>query len=198
MSRTSKKNTVDRSRLTWVLAALLAAMTVGTVVLGVLQPQKKRPDKTTYLAAVYNTETSNKISRTTIPIEHDLWQSIVIHTIRPNRPEDMVIRCASNSKSSVVAHFTIDSAGAGLINKRWREQEPCSKFPGKILIGLQLAEGRTDATLAQAQALVVLLRDLQARCGIPASKVVVHTQSSGRSCTSDPLYRYNWREALLP
>jgi hypothetical protein len=174
-------------------------MTLGTVVLGVLQPQKKRPDKTTYLAAVYNTDSSTKISRTAVPIENELWQSIAIHTIRPTSADDMTIRCAS-ARTPVVAHFVVtpDAHGTVLISKRWREQEPSEKFPGRILIGIQLAEGRSDATLAQAKALVILIRDLQARCGVSSSKVNVHTQSSGRSCTTNPLYRYNWREALLP
>jgi len=195
MSRTGKKTVVDRSRITWVLAALLASMTIGTVVLGVLEPHKRRPDKTTYLAAVHNTDSSTKISRTSVPIENEIWQSIAIHTIRPTSPDDMGIRCG---KFPAVAHFVVAPDATVLISKRWREQEPSAKFPGKILVGIQLAEGRSDATLAQTKALVILIRELQARCNISASKVQVHSQPSGKVCTGNPLYRYNWREALLP
>jgi hypothetical protein len=195
----SKKYSVDRTRLTWVLAALVASMTIGTVVLGVLEPHKMLKNaKTTYLAATYNTDSATKISRTSVPIETDLWQAIVIHTTRNSSPDDLSVRCVSNAKSGpVIAHFAIAPDASTLIGTRWYNQEPAAKHPGKILIAVQLADGQTDATPDQANELLTRIRDLQALCNIPASKVYVHSQLSGKSC-SNPLYRYNWRKCLLP
>ncbi len=200
MTRASKKYTVDRTRLTWVLAALVASMTIGTVVLGVLEPHKILHNaKTTYLAAIHDSDSANKISRTSVPIENELWQAIVIHAIRNSSSNDLGIGCTSNGKRTppAVAHFAIAPDGSTLIGARWYNQEPAERYPGKILIAVQLADGHSDATREQATELLNRIRDLQAMCNIPASKVYVHSQLSGKSC-SNPLYRYDWRKWLLP
>jgi hypothetical protein len=199
MTRVNKKNAVDRLRLMCVLGALLASMTIGTLVLWVLEPHKMlKNTNAPYLAAVYHPESASKISRTAVPIENDLWQSVVIHTTRNRDPEDLGVRCTLNGKTvQTVAHFAIAPDGSTLIGTRWYNQEPAERFPGKILITIQLAEGRSDANLVQARELVNRIRELQALCSIPASKVFVQAQFAGKSCPN-PLYRYNWRQSLLP
>lgn len=200
MSRTAQKYAVDRSRVTWVLAALVASMTIGTVVLGVLEPGKIWSDRAAYLAATYNTDSSSKLTRTAVPIEPGLWQSVVIHTIPSSAADDdLTLRClAAGRRGPTVAHFVVSQDGPILMGSKWANQEPAEKFSGQILIGIHLVEGHTDATLAQAQAVVALVRDLQVRCSIPPKKVYVHGQLSNRACSSNPLHRYNWRQLLWP
>jgi hypothetical protein len=199
MSRATQKYAVDRSRVTWVLAALVASMTIGTVVLGVLEPSKiLRSDKAAYLAATWNTESSTKITSTAVPIKSGLWQSVVIHAIHNTYSDDLVLRCLSGKNGTTAAHFAVSQDATILIGSRWANQEPAERYPGKILIGIHLPEGQTEATLAQAQAMVALIRDLQVRCNIPPSKIYLHSQLSSRSCTSNPLHKFNWRQALWP
>jgi hypothetical protein len=197
MSKTTKKHAVDRYRVTWVLAALVASMCIGTLVLGVLEPHNIfKTDKTTYLAATYNTDWSSKLSRTSVPVETGTWQSVVVHVLRNTSPGDLTVRCLGGRTSAPLAHFAVSPDAQIIISPTWVNQESAERHSGKILIGIQLVPGRTDATLAQAQAVAALIQDLQARCNIPRSKVYVHGQLSGRSC-GDPLARYTWRDALL-
>ncbi len=194
MGRAAGKHTVDRTRLTWVLAALVASMTIGTVVLGVLEPNRIISSRVKYLAATYNTSSSAKIGHTSIPIEKDAWQAIVIHRIGP----DLRLHCLSEKGfPGDLVHFAITEDANILITTKWASQEPVRRYYGTIHIGLNIAKGKKDATLAQAQALVALIRDLQARCGIPSSRVYLHSQLSQNSCCNDPLVRYNWKQVLL-
>ncbi|MFA5863114.1 MAG: N-acetylmuramoyl-L-alanine amidase [Phycisphaerae bacterium] len=199
MSRTGKKNTVDRTRVTWVWLALAVSMSIGTVVLLALEPRHVFPtDKTTYLAATWNTDSSARISRTAVPIENELWKSIVVHTMRNSDPNDLTLKCLSNRKTpNVIAHFAVSSSGEISKSRTWYNQEPAEGCKGKILIGLQLDEGQADPSLTQVQAMVALIHELQALCNVPRSKVCVHGQLSGKACSNDPLYRYKWRDALL-
>ncbi len=194
MSKASGKHNVDRTRLTWVLAALVASMTIGTVVLGVLEPHKIISSKVKYLAATYNTPSSEKITNTNIPIEANQWRAIVIHTVG----RDLRLNCLSDDGHyGDIVHFAISPNAEILITTKWVSQEPVKKYPGTIHIGIQLRKGRRDATLAQARALAALIIDLQARCNIPASRVYLHSQLSQRACSKNPLYKYNWRKVLL-
>ncbi len=194
MGRASKKQDIDRTRLTWVLAALVASMTVGTVVLGVLEPHKIISSKVKYLAATYNTPSSAKITHTNIPIEANKWQAIIIHVV----DSSLRLNCLSdNAHNGDIVHFAIDTDAEILITTKWVSQQPVKKYSKAIHIGIQLRKGRKDATLAQAQVLVALLRDLQARCNISASRIYLHSQLSSHSCCKNPLYRYNWRKVLL-
>jgi len=196
MSRTVKK-AVDRTRITFVLGALMASMTIGAIILWVLEPSKThRTDKLSYMAATWYSEPSQRISQTAIPIERERWQSVVIHGYRPSTAKDVSLRCLSGQGGSVVAHFAVEPDGHVLMCRPWVKQESADRLPGKILIGVQLAEGRTSATLVQAQALVSLIRDLQAKCNISGSKVYTHSQLSSKAC-SNVLHQYNWRDALL-
>ncbi len=91
MARANKKYAMNRMRVTWVLAALLASMTLGTVVLGVLEPSGKmlKNAKGMYLRATFNSDLSTKTSNTSVPVENDLWQAVVIHTTRNISSDDL-------------------------------------------------------------------------------------------------------------
>ncbi len=195
MGRASKKQDLDRTRLTWVLAALVTSMTLGTVVLGVLEPHKIISSKVKYLAATYNTPSSAKITHTNIPIEANKWSAIVIHIVG----DDLQLNCLkdNNNYNGDIVHFAISPDAEILITTKWVSQQPVKKYPKTIHIGIQLQRNRSDATLAQAQVLVSLIRDLQARCNISASRVYLHSQLSSHACCHNPLYRYNWRKVLL-
>jgi hypothetical protein len=198
MSKTAKKNTVDRTRVTWVLAALVAAMTTGTMVLGVLEPSKPNLSETmTYLAGVYNQPSRNSISKTDVPIERDRWQSIAVHVL-PQDSQNYSLSClATGSTPAPVVHFVIcQDAKIGIL-KKWVNQTSEDNNHGKILIGIQLVDGHREATLDQAKAVVALVKDLQSRCQIPAVNVTAHNKKGSSSCGSDPLRSFNWRDCLL-
>ncbi len=191
----NKHNTIDRQRLTWVLAALIAAMTIGTVVLAVLEPQKVLSSQIKYLAATYSTQSSTKISRTSIPIESNTWQAIVVHTVGTDL---RLYSMATASDTPPFVHFAISPSAEILITKQWSKQNPVEGYQGIIHIGIVLPAGKPVATLPQAQALVALIRELQARCNIHRTHVYLYSQLSSKPDQINPLSRYNWREALLP
>jgi hypothetical protein len=198
MSKTSKKTAVDRTRLTWVLAALVAAMTTGTMLLGVLEPNKaRRSEKTTYLAAASRTSFRASISRTSIPVENDLWQGVSIHTLSRTNGDYSLPCLARGDGPSPIVHFVICEDSQVAITKAWVNQTPAARSRGNILIGIKYVSGQTEATLDQAKALVALVKDLQSRCNIAADRVKVHCDSSRGSCKADPLARYDWRKCLL-
>ena len=196
MGAVGRKHAVDRTRITWVLAALVASMTIGTVVLGVLEPHRVISSEVKYLAATYNTPSSAKITNTSVPIERDRWQALVIHAVK----NDLRLHCLSEANfPSDLVHFAVSADSEILITTKWANQKPVRKYLGTIHIGIVLPHGETQATLNQARALVALIRNLQARCHIPASRVYLHSQLSQNSCClADPLVRYNWRQVLLP
>jgi hypothetical protein len=198
MSKTGKKTSVDRTRLTWVLFALVAAMSVGTVVLDVLEPAKPgRTEKTTFLAAVSRTPAWANISRTSIPIDNDTWVGISIHTLSHIEGDYSLPCLVTSGHPAPIVHFVVYEDGTVGITKAWVDQTQASRSAGKILIGIKSIPGREDATLDQAKGLVALVKYLQSRCNIPAGKVLVHTDSSKGACTVDPLSRYDWRKCLL-
>lgn len=194
MRKSSKKHSVDRTRLTWVLAVLVASMTIGTVVLGVLEPSRVLLSKgATHLAATYNTAWASQVARTRIPIDANRWQSIVIHNVG----EDLKLNCSGDRASDAVVHFAIPAdATATLITTLWAGQKYVPNHRGTIHIGLQLPKGEHVATEAQTNTLIELIWDLQARCVISADRIFVHTDLSDRACGPDPLYPYNWRDFL--
>jgi hypothetical protein len=197
MAKTSKKQqAVDRTRLTWVLAVLVAAMTIGTTLLGVLEPEHALSAQAKYLAATYNTDRSSQIAQTQTPISSERWNTVVIHRIG----SDLRLPCLNGDpkRPAPPVHFAITPEAATLVTTQWESQKDIRGHAGQIHIGIQLAAGQTGATYEQAQALVALIRDLQARCSIPTHKVYLHSQLSERACLPDPLDGYLWRKALLP
>jgi hypothetical protein len=199
MSKTVKKNTVDRTRVTWVLLALVIAMTVGTVVLDILEPSKPiMSETTTYLAATYGSASRNSISHTDIPIEKERWQGVVIHVL-PQDENNYALECLATNRTTPapVVHFVVCADAKIGITKKWVNQASAENSRGKILIGIKLADGHREATLDQAKAIVALVKDLQSRCQISASNITVHTKKGCPTCANDPLRSYNWRNCLL-
>jgi hypothetical protein len=93
----------------------------------------------------------------------------------------------------------ISPSAETLITVQWASQKDLPNDAGTIHIGLQLAEGKTTASYAQVKdALVPLLYDLQVRCNISSHGIYVHRELSDQACGPDPLYPYNWRDALRP
>lgn len=195
MSKTNRKsNDVDRQRLIWVIAALIAAMTSGTVILAILEPKTTLSNEVKYLAATYSTQSSTKISRTDIPIESNSWKAIIIHTINSDLK---LYTMSKDPQNAPFVHFAISPSAEVLITTQWKEQLPVEGYQGIIHIGIILPAGSHRATLPQAQALVALIRDLQARCSISRTRIYLYSQLS-RSENANPLQPYNWKNALLP
>ncbi|NLX04006.1 MAG: hypothetical protein GXY33_02560 [Phycisphaerae bacterium] len=192
MAKAAKKQVVDRTRLTWVLAVLVASMTIGAVFLGVLEPNRALSAEAKYLAATYN---ASPTSRTQTPINKRQWDAVVIHRVG----SDLRLSCLAHEHTGVApaVHFAISPQAETLVTSQWENQRDVTGYPGKIQIGIQLAPGQTHASHDQAKAVVNLLRDLQARCNVPAHKIYLHSQLSNRACHPDPLECYNWRKPLL-
>jgi hypothetical protein len=156
-------------------------MTIGTILLGFLEPNSKfkLSEKATYLAASYNTQLSNNISRTSVPIDGNNWNSILVHLIPAG--DGMNLKCLAKNRNHVPsAHFTLTPEGWILISNDWVRQDHIDRFRGCIQIGVQMTKNTDDITPAQQDALQVLLKDLQARCNVQPSKI--HLHSAGKSC----------------
>jgi len=198
MGKSDVNHSMDRTRLTRVLAALVASMTIGAMLLYGLRPRNVLSTEATYLAATYQAPDSTKISRTELPIDGSKWKAVVIHVVG----SDLRLPCLGGDGKTTppLVHFAVSSDADILITTQWAKQEHVEGYPWVINVGLRLAPGCQDASLAQAEALVSLLKNLQARCHIPAKRVYLHSELSDRPCGPDPLYRFNWRapNVLLP
>jgi len=196
MSNSSKKHTVDRTRLTYVLAALAGSMAVGSVVLGMLEPRTATTAdaRKQMLAAPVAATPVQQVSQTTAPIKPELWKKgVVIHRVG----NDMKLHCLGRNASSTLAHFVVNPQAEVLVTVQWERQRFIEGYEGTIHVGIQLASGQQGASYEQAKALVYLVRYLQARCNIPSSKVFLHSQLSDHACGADPLAAYNWQKSLM-
>lgn len=194
MGRATKKHSVDRTRLTWVLAVLVASMTIGTVVLGVLEPSHALSAEAKYLAATYHSPPAEEISNTRTPISSATWDAIIIHQVG----SDMRLSSLASGRTShsPLAHFVVNPQAEVLVTVQWAKQKHIRNYRGKIQVGLQLPPGQGYASLEQAQTIVSLLRYLQARCDIHAGRVYLHGELSERACGGDPLACFTWRKNL--
>lgn len=199
MSNSAKKHTVDRTRLTYVLAALAGSMAVGSVVLGMLEPRsanaadpRKQIVAATLTATVAGTP-SRQVAQTKAPIKSESWNGVVIHRVG----SDMKVRCLGTDHASAVAHFVVNPKGEVLVTSQWENQRFITGYEGKVQVGIQLASGQQVASYDQAAAVVYLVRYLQACSNIPSSKVFLHSQLSDHACGADPLAAYNWQKSLM-
>jgi len=195
MPRLTKKHAVDRTRLTWVLAILVASMTIGTVVLGMLESDRALSAEARYLAATYNSVGTDEISKTRTPISSEIWNAIGIARVG----SDMQLPGMGTNRTdnAPLAHFVVSPQAEVLVTVQWVNQLAVENYPGTIQIGIQLAPGQRYASVDQAKTVVLLLRDLQARCDIGTANISLRAQQSGHSGSKDPLARFKWRRHLL-
>jgi len=191
----AKRNnrTSDQRRLKWVLASLVASMTLGTLVLGVLEPKRALSSEVSYLAATYNDPLTSKITDTELPIEPRLWNAIVIHSTT----RGLELPCLrEQGVAGAEAHFAVRRDGKIVVGRLWKQQQSLAGQWGRIQIAVEV-DRNPQATLPQAQHLVSLIMELQARCQIRPQQVYLHSQVSSGNCPGPLLRRYSWRGSLL-
>ncbi len=176
------------SRTIKVLGALLAAMTVGSLTLMLLEPQPLQGTASQQLAAVSaddeQTALAAALRATDVPLRARRWESIVVHA-EPAAARDLERTC----------HFLLDMTARGPRLRRtplWNAQRSGGhvRIAGEEFddssIGICL-KGEFAASAPPAEllrALANLTRQLQRDCQIPAEKVYLYRQLDYR--TSSP------------
>ncbi len=184
---------MERSRMIRTLAALVAAMTVGTLVLMVMQTDPIIPTPTSAVLV----QPAEQFRRVSIGADTALrnWRNIVVHS-------------SANERSPVArgSHFTIAPNGDIRRSSLWMGQNLGAHVARPRLswnrdsIGICLIGDFSAAapTAAQYKAVIALARNLQKTLGIPAGNVYLSGQI-GQGGTSPgrafPVKR--WTNALL-
>lgn len=192
--RRNIRGKLNQTRLTWVMASLVASMTIGTLFLGVLEPRQALSSEVSYLAATYNRHPAPGVISTELPIEPTMWNWVVVH----RSLDDLDLQCLADKRGRrQQAHFGIRADGTTIIGRSWKLQRATPGQNGIIHIVVQVSDLKAGATLNQADRLVGLIRELQARCLIRPQEVHLHSQLSPGNCPGRLLSRYNWRDLLL-
>ncbi len=191
---------MQRSRTIKTLAALLAALVIGTFVLLVLEtrpatvgsilPLVSREGYTDPVAAI--------VKDVAVPLLRDRWTNIVIH--------DSI--CDMTGSAETDCHFVIlagDADGVLVATHRWRQQGRGAHItvPGHdfnatsigICIAGDLAAGPPSA--AQLQTLRTLTRILQRKFDLPAHRVYTHGDLTASHCPGDDFPTTAFRSHLL-
>lgn len=162
------------SRTIKSLTALVASMTVGTLVLMLLETAPIRPSDDASLAAVSSDsqKTGQQVFSTQVPVKSDTWRNVVIH--------------ATGHEGAAIAeqcHFVLSADGSGFTaTDLWRRQVAGSHIfaPGRDwnsdTIGICLdGDFMFDAPAErQFELLTSLVRTVQQACDIPADRVYLH------------------------
>ena len=142
------------TRMARTLGCLVAAMTVGALLLDWSQPER---------APAAEPKTPGLMSLVGAPMQgaalHNPWHSI--HN-DPQRPTD-----TATDKS----HFLIDRTGHLVRTASWEHQRAVGA-PGVVRIALLAANRSNEMTPAQWKMTGEVVRALQDRCAIPADRVV--------------------------
>ncbi|MGC9454682.1 MAG: peptidoglycan recognition protein family protein [Phycisphaerae bacterium] len=160
------------SRTIKSLTALVASMTVGTLVLMLLETAPIRPTDDTSLAAVSSDSrrTGDQVFSTEVPLKSDMWRNVVIH--------------ATGHEGRAVAeqsHFVLTEDSL-VATDLWRTQVTGSHIfaPGRDwnsdTIGICLdGDYMFDAPdEKQFELLTSLVRTIQQACDIPADRVYLY------------------------
>jgi len=191
-----------RSRTIKTLAALVAAMTVGTAVLILMETAPARPTSPLSLRAVENrpAPVAAVIRATEVPLQVLKWRNVVIHD--DGRDGQGILEGG---------HFLIGCPGRlgdGVVRptRRWVRQEDGRHvyLPGfsynenSVGIVLLRRPGQRRATPRQMAALVALVRSLQRVCRISRDHVYLHSELGGEGCPAPEMHLERLRGRLLP
>ncbi|MCK5114311.1 MAG: N-acetylmuramoyl-L-alanine amidase [Phycisphaerae bacterium] len=167
----------DATRTTRVLGALLVSMTLGALLLMLMESDPPRPsqsDRASIAGSVLGQHAS--VSRK--------WRRVIIHSAAD-----------SNSNLPARCHFVIepkaDSQGLGVRSTElWKRQKPgyhalvaADRDYNADSIGICLVGDFSKNQLSQGQfdALVALVRDLQRSCTIDGDSVYLYSQLDAQS-----------------
>lgn len=195
-----------------VLVSLVAAMTVASGLLFLLEPTATTPTQGIKLSAVTpNPQFSQELLFDLDPrAQLAPWSSIIIQESKPSPAHPNQTASPSGS------HFWIHSAPEGsdgriVVGQRWRRQQPLSILPvtepsprsdnptpdHAILIKLSCDPALHGPSDQQLHALIWLVHRLQARFSLPAHAVTYRFQDQPPG-SSDPLFPVAWfRQQLL-
>lgn len=160
------------SRTIKSLTALVASMTVGTLVLMLLETAPIRPTDDTSLAAVSydSSRTGDQVFSTEVPVKSNVWRNVVIH--------------ATGHEGSGVAeqsHFVLSKDGL-VSTDLWRTQvtgkhifasgrDWNSDSIGVCIDGDFMFDPPSEK---QFELLTALVRTIQQACDIPADRVYLY------------------------
>ena len=195
---------MDRSRTIKTLAALLAALTVGTFVLLALETRPAQPGRLVPLAVFrpHDDAILSEVVSTTVTIPRDRWRNIVLH--------DSI--CTMDMEPTEDCHFVIYGPASGDLDgtvratPRWHQQLRGNHVavPGHdydaVSIGICL-EGDLVAdppSPRQMAALTNLTRTLQRRLSIAPARVYLHSDLSAVHCPGRRFPLRAFRNDLLP
>jgi hypothetical protein len=138
---------MDRHRrMAHTLGCLVASMTVGAILLHVVQPKPDRPAAVPALELVAVTQE---------------WQSIQVEPARPDGRID-----------PAQTHFFVDRDGRCSDTETWRTQKHVGQ-PGIIHIAIQPTGNANKVTGAQWNTTKLLVGDLEQKCRIPNKRVIL-------------------------
>ncbi|NLF32467.1 MAG: N-acetylmuramoyl-L-alanine amidase [Planctomycetes bacterium] len=195
---------MDRSRTIKTLAALLAALTVGTFVLLALETRPAQPGSLPPLTALLPRDGAilSEIASTAVAVPRDRWRNIVIH--------DSV--CSMDMNPTADCHFVIYGPASGALDgtvratPRWHQQARGNhvSVPGHdydaVSIGICLEGDLVAATPSprQIEALANLTQALQRRLSIAPERIYLHSDLSGTHCPGRRFPLEAFRSGLLP
>jgi len=188
----------DKRTLT-VLASLVAAMTVTSGLLLLLEPGPSAPAAGVALQSINRPDDTNPVQAQSKLFDTQAlevkWNAIVIHDSRTpeGSAQTMHLIHQNLGRDGLGYHFVLDNGpgsddGKIEVGFRWSKQGPGDFFDprttewpdtiGICLIGDGQGEGFTDTQLQQ---LVWLVQQLQSRYGIPKNSVYaqIGTQTAG-------------------
>lgn len=192
-----------RSGTIKTLAALVAALSVGTAVLLLMETGPAKVDVPLPLRALDDSDTQGELTcihQTEIPIQYLKWRNVVVHDAGCDG-EAAQRRC----------HFLIgseDKFGDGRIvsTHLWKSQQagrhvnvPGTAFDAESIGVRVLSDTRREApTRKQLAALIHLLRGLQVTFQIPPERVSLHSDWDQPNCPGQEFPVQALREGLIP
>jgi hypothetical protein len=185
------------------LALLVASMSIGTLVLCLMETDPARPIVAVDLRAMDAGPAGSELAivrQTDVPLQFIKWRNIVVQDVG-REGADIATRC----------HFVIGSAerlGEGVIyaTQRWRQQRDGDHIhvPGYDFnadsVGVAVLRDcrRHRPTAAQFDALVRLVRALQLACPVPPDHVYLHAELGQQGCPGRQFPAEAFRRRLWP
>lgn len=185
------------------LALLVASMSLGTLILWLMETDPARPSPPVNLRAVekgpYGAELT-VVEQTKVPLQSVKWRNIIVHD-------------AGRGGLQVAqgCHFVVGNSrrvGDGIVQatKLWRRQVdgrhidvPGYDFNANSVGICVLCDGRRAGPSAkQFNALVALVRALQVSCSIGPDHVYLHSQLGEPGCPGGRFPAEAFRRKLLP
>jgi hypothetical protein len=192
-----------RSRMIKTLALLVASMSLGTLILWLMETDPAEPGPPLNLRAVEKGPSRTEptaMGQTEIPLQPLKWRNIIIHDAGRE-----ALRAAQG------CHFVVGDSrrvGDGIVQatKLWRRQAdgrhidvPGYDFNANSVGICVLCDGRRAGPSAkQFESLIALVRALQVSCSIGPDHVYLHSQLGEPGCPGGRFPAEAFRRKLLP